>query len=289
MIIGTRGSELAIVQSNHVKNALSKISKEDIDLKIVKTKGDKITSSQLYNIDSKGLFTKELDKAILEEEIDLAVHSLKDVPTELDDDLEVVSVLKRESPNDVFISNQDWNELNNNATVGTSSLRREAFCKYHKKDIQLKPLRGNIGTRIAKVIDNEITGTIMAEAGLKRLGLTKYVKNRFSIKEMTPTAGQGALAIIVRKDSVNKEIIQKLNDYISFQETLSERTILKELGVGCQWPLGIFAKADKNQIELFSTLLSPKGEVLKIITLNGYLKDSEDIGRKAGKIIGEYI
>jgi hydroxymethylbilane synthase len=289
LIIGTRGSELAIVQSNHVKNALSKISKEDIDLKIVKTKGDKITSSQLYNIDSKGLFTKELDKAILEEEIDLAVHSLKDVPTELDDDLEVVSVLKRESPNDVFISNQDWNELNNNATVGTSSLRREAFCKYHKKDIQLKPLRGNIGTRIAKVIDNEITGTIMAEAGLKRLGLTKYVKNRFSIKEMTPTAGQGALAIIVRKDSVNKEIIQKLNDYISFQETLSERTILKELGVGCQWPLGIFAKADKNQIELFSTLLSPKGEVLKIITLNGYLKDSEDIGRKAGKIIGEYI
>jgi hydroxymethylbilane synthase len=289
LIIGTRGSELATVQSNHVKTALSKISKEDLLLKIIKTKGDKISSSQLYDINSKGLFTKELDKALLEEEIDLAVHSLKDVPTELDDDLEVVAVLKRESPNDVFISNYDWNELGNNATIGTSSLRREAFCRYHKKDIQLKPLRGNIGTRIAKVMDNDITGTIMAEAGLKRLGLTKYIKNRFSIKEMTPTAGQGALAIIARKDSVYYEIIQKLNDYISFQETLSERTMLKELGVGCQYPLGSFAKANKNQIELFSILLNQKGEILKNVTLNGNLKDCEDIARKAGKIIGECI
>ncbi|MDR3222261.1 MAG: hydroxymethylbilane synthase [Methanobrevibacter sp.] len=289
MIIGTRGSNLAFNQSEYVKLSLSKITKEKINLKIIKTKGDKILSSQLYNMDSKGLFTKELDKSLLEEEIDLAVHSLKDVPVELDDDLEIVAIPKRESPNDVFVSNYNWDELKADATIGTSSLRREAFCRHHKKNIKLKPLRGNINTRIEKVANNEITGTIMAEAGLKRLKLTKYIKNRFSIKDMTPAAGQGALAIVSRKDSIKKECIAKLNDYMTFQETLAEKTSLKELGVGCQWPIGSFAKGHKDKIELFTILLNKKGEILKEISLKGSLKESEAIGREAGKIISEYI
>jgi hydroxymethylbilane synthase len=289
VIIGTRGSNLAFNQSEYVKLSLSKITKEKINLKIIKTKGDKILSSQLYNMDSKGLFTKELDKSLLEEEIDLAVHSLKDVPVELDDDLEIVAIPKRESPNDVFVSNYNWDELKADATIGTSSLRREAFCRHHKKNIKLKPLRGNINTRIEKVANNEITGTIMAEAGLKRLKLTKYIKNRFSIKDMTPAAGQGALAIVSRKDSIKKECIAKLNDYMTFQETLAEKTSLKELGVGCQWPIGSFAKGHKDKIELFTILLNKKGEILKEISLKGSLKESEAIGREAGKIISEYI
>ncbi|MDR3291446.1 MAG: hydroxymethylbilane synthase [Methanobrevibacter sp.] len=289
MIIGTRGSNLAFTQSEYVKSSLSKITKEEINLKIIKTKGDKILSSQLYNMDSKGLFTKELDKALLEEEIDLAVHSLKDVPVELDDDLEIVAIPKRESPNDVFVSNYNWDELEDDATIGTSSLRREAFCRHHKKNIKLKSLRGNINTRIEKVANNEITGTVMAEAGLKRLRLTKYIKNRFSIKDMTPAAGQGALAIVSRKDSIKKECIAKLNDPITFQETLAEKTSLKELGIGCQWPLGSFAKGYKDKIELFTILLNKKGEILKEISLKGSLKESEAIGREAGKIISEYI
>jgi hydroxymethylbilane synthase len=289
VIIGTRGSNLAFTQSEYVKSSLSKITKEEINLKIIKTKGDKILSSQLYNMDSKGLFTKELDKALLEEEIDLAVHSLKDVPVELDDDLEIVAIPKRESPNDVFVSNYNWDELEDDATIGTSSLRREAFCRHHKKNIKLKSLRGNINTRIEKVANNEITGTVMAEAGLKRLRLTKYIKNRFSIKDMTPAAGQGALAIVSRKDSIKKECIAKLNDPITFQETLAEKTSLKELGIGCQWPLGSFAKGYKDKIELFTILLNKKGEILKEISLKGSLKESEAIGREAGKIISEYI
>ncbi|MDR2544804.1 MAG: hydroxymethylbilane synthase [Methanobrevibacter sp.] len=289
MIIGTRGSKLAFTQSEYVKLCLSKLTKEKIELNVIKTKGDKITNSQLYNMDSKGLFTKELDKALLEEEVDLAVHSLKDVPVELDDDLEIVAIPKRESPNDVFVSNYHWNELKNDATIGTSSLRREAFCRHHNRNINLKPLRGNIDTRIKKVMDNEITGTIMAEAGLKRLGLTKYIKDRFSIKDMVPAAGQGALAIISRKDSIKKETISKLNDFISFQETLAEKSSLKELGIGCQWPIGIFAKAYKNEIELFTVLLNKNGEILKSFCLKGSIKESEDIGREAGKIISEYI
>ncbi|MDR2623554.1 MAG: hydroxymethylbilane synthase [Methanobrevibacter sp.] len=289
MIIGTRGSKLAFTQSEYIKSCLHKITKEKIDLKIIKTTGDKTTTSQLYNMDSKGLFTKELDKSLLEEETDLAVHSLKDVPIELDEDLEIVAVPKREAPNDVFISNYDWNELKTDATIGTSSLRREAFCKHHKKDIKLKPLRGNVDTRIKKVTSDEITGTIMAEAGLRRLGLTKYIKNRFSIKDMTPAAGQGALAIVCRKDSIKRETLSKLNDFTTFQETLAEKTLLKELDVGCQWPLGSFAKGNKDKIDLFTILLNKKGEILKSLNLKGSLKESEAIGREAGRTIGEYI
>ncbi|MDR2830256.1 MAG: hydroxymethylbilane synthase [Methanobrevibacter sp.] len=289
MIMGTRGSKLALIQSEYVKSCLSKITKEKIEIKIIKTTGDKVTNSQLYNMDTKGLFTKELDKTLLDEDVDLVVHSLKDVSVELNDDLEIIAIPKRESPNDVFISKYDWNELKSDDTIGTSSLRREAFCKYHEKDIKLRPLRGNIDTRIEKVMNNEITGTIMAEAGLKRLGLTRYIKNRFSIKDMTPSAGQGALAIICRRDSIKKKSISKLNDFTTFQETLSEKAVLKELGVGCQWPLGSFARANKDKLCLFTILLDKNGKILKSVTLKGFLKDSKAIGREAGRIIGEYI
>jgi hydroxymethylbilane synthase len=287
--MGTRGSKLALIQSEYVKSCLSKITKEKIEIKIIKTTGDKVTNSQLYNMDTKGLFTKELDKTLLDEDVDLVVHSLKDVSVELNDDLEIIAIPKRESPNDVFISKYDWNELKSDDTIGTSSLRREAFCKYHEKDIKLRPLRGNIDTRIEKVMNNEITGTIMAEAGLKRLGLTRYIKNRFSIKDMTPSAGQGALAIICRRDSIKKKSISKLNDFTTFQETLSEKAVLKELGVGCQWPLGSFARANKDKLCLFTILLDKNGKILKSVTLKGFLKDSKAIGREAGRIIGEYI
>ena len=144
MIVGTRGSQLALVQTKQVCAALSKITGESIDVEIIKTKGDKITTSQLYNMDSKGLFTKELDIALLEEEVDFTVHSFKDLPTELDEDLEIVAVPKRESPNEVLISKKDWNELAPGSKLGTSSLRREAFCNHYNKEFELKPIRGNI-------------------------------------------------------------------------------------------------------------------------------------------------
>ena len=289
MNVGTRGSQLALAQTNQVCKDLASITHENIDVNIIKTKGDKITNSQLYNMDAKGLFTKELDKALLEEEIDFAVHSFKDLPTELDEELEIVAVPKRVAPNEVLISNKNWNELGPKSKLGTSSLRREAFCNYHNKNFELKPIRGNIETRISKVNDSDLDATIMAQAGLIRLNLTQHIKTVFPLDYITPAAGQGALAIITRKDSDKKEIISKLNDYQSRQEVLAEKQVLEELGVGCQWPIGDIAQMKDKQFCIYSILLTKEGEVLKEHSEKGSIRDAIQFGTKIGKIFKDYV
>ena len=289
MNVGTRGSQLALAQTNQVCKDLASITHENIDVNIIKTKGDKITNSQLYNMDAKGLFTKELDKALLEEEIDFAVHSFKDLPTELDEELEIVAVPKRVAPNEVLISNKNWNELGPKPKLGTSSLRREAFCNYHNKNFELKPIRGNIETRISKVNDSDLDATIMAQAGLIRLNLTQHIKTVFPLDYITPAAGQGALAIITRKDSDKKEIISKLNDYQSRQEVLAEKQVLEELGVGCQWPIGAIAQMKDKQFCIYSILLTKEGEVLKEHSEKGSIRDAIQFGTKIGKIFKDYV
>ena len=289
MIVGTRGSQLALAQTNQVCADLSKLTKEAIDVEIIKTKGDKITTSQLYNMDSKGLFTKELDIALLEEEVDFTVHSFKDLPTELDEDLEVVAVPKRESPHEVLISEKSWNELEAGSKLGTSSLRREAFCNHYEKEFELKPIRGNIETRINKVFETDLDATIMAEAGLKRLNLTKYIKTGFPLDYITPPAGQGALAIITRKDSDVKDKISKLNDYVSMQEVFSEKKVLEELGVGCQWPIGSIARMNDKEFNIYSILLTKDGEILKEQSEKGSIKDAVELGKRIGKLFEDYV
>ena len=289
MNVGTRGSQLALAQTNQVCKDLASITHENIDVNIIKTKGDKITNSQLYNMDAKGLFTKELDKALLEEEIDFAVHSFKDLPTELDEELEIVAVPKRVAPNEVLISNKNWNELGPKSKLGTSSLRREAFCNYHNKNFELKPIRGNIETRISKVNDSDLDATIMAQAGLIRLNLTQHIKTVFPLDYITPAAGQGALAIITRKDSDKKEIISKLNDYQSRQEVLAEKQVLEELGVGCQWPIGAIAQMKDKQFCIYSILLTKEGKVLKEHSEKGSIKEAIQFGTKIGKIFKDYV
>ncbi|WP_220607439.1 hydroxymethylbilane synthase [Methanobrevibacter oralis] len=289
MIVGTRGSQLALAQTKEVCSELSKITKKAIDINIIKTKGDKITNSQLYNINSKGLFTKELDIALLDEEVDFTVHSFKDLPTELDEDLEIVAVPKRESPNEVLISDKSWNELKTGSKLGTSSLRREAFCNRYQKDFELKPMRGNIETRIRKVYESDLDATIMAEAGIKRLNLTKYIKQVFSLDYITPPAGQGALAIITRKDSDKKEAISKLNDYTSMQEVFAEKKVLEELGVGCQWPIGSIARMKENQFNIYSILLTKEGNILKEQTEKGSIKNAVELGKKIGRLFEDYV
>lgn len=289
MNVGTRGSQLALAQTNQVCKDLASITNENIDVNIIKTKGDKITNSQLYNMDAKGLFTKELDKALLEEEIDFAVHSFKDLPTELDEELEIAAVPKRVAPNEVLISNKNWDELGPKSKLGTSSLRREAFCNYHNKNFELKPIRGNIETRISKVNDSDLDATIMAQAGLIRLNLTQHIKTVFPLDYITPAAGQGALAIITRKDSDKKEIISKLNDYQSRQEVLAEKQVLEELGVGCQWPIGAIAQMKDKQFCIYSILLTKEGKVLKEHSEKGSIKDAIQFGTKIGKIFKDYV
>ena len=289
MIVGTRGSKLALVQTDYIRSCLYNITGEEVEKNIITTKGDKITNSQLYNMDSKGLFTRELDKALLDEEIDFAVHSLKDVPTELDEDLEIVAVPVRESPNEVLISNYSWKELEEGSSLGTSSLRREAFCKHHGKEFELKPIRGNVETRIKKVLEGEVDATIMAEAGLNRLGLQEYIKTKFPTDYIMPAAGQGALAVITRKDCEYKETIAKLNHYFTFQGVLAEKSILEEMGVGCQWPIGAISGIKNNKLELKSILLDKNGEILYQNTVSGSIQEAESMGRKIGNDMIEFI
>lgn len=289
MIVGTRGSQLALAQTKQVCADLSKITGEPIDIEIIKTKGDKITTSQLYNMDSKGLFTKELDIALLEEEVDFTVHSFKDLPTELDEDLKIIAVPKRESPNEVLISDKDWNDLGPGSRLGTSSLRREAFCNHYEKEFELKPIRGNIETRIQKALSDDLDATIMAEAGLKRLNLTKYIKNVFPLDYITPPAGQGALAIITRKDCDKNGLISKLNDYISMQEVFAEKKVLEELGVGCQWPIGSIARMKNNEFNIYSILLTKEGEILKEHSEKGSIKDAVKLGGRIGRLFEDYV
>ncbi len=290
MIVGTRGSQLALAQTRQVCADLSRITGVEIETQIIKTKGDKITTSQLYNMDSKGLFTKELDIALLEEEVDFTVHSFKDLPTELDEDLEIIAVPKRESPNEVLISSRHWQDLGPGSKLGTSSLRREAFCNLHQKEFELKPIRGNIETRIDKALNSDLDATIMAQAGIKRLGLTEYIKDVFPLNYITPPAGQGALAIITRRDYEGKDKIQKaLNDYISMQEVLAEKQVLEELGVGCQWPIGAIAQMKDNEFNIYSILLTKEGEILKEQTEKGSIRDALKLGGRIGYLFKDYV
>ena len=289
MKVGTRGSNLAVTQTKSIISQLSKIINEEIDMEIIKTTGDKITDSQLYSIDVKGIFTKELDKAVLEEDVDFAVHSLKDLPTELAGDLEIVAVPERESPNDVLISSHKWDELPEGASIGTSSLRREAFCNYHGKKLSIKPIRGNIDTRIKKVISGEYDATIMAEAGLNRLGLAHHIKEIFPVDYFTPAAGQGALAVVARHDSSVRKTLEKLNHFNSVQEIAAEKAVLAELGVGCQWPLGVSAKANGNKLDVYSILLTKEGNVLSEAKLSGSINDAEKLGKDVAKIMEDYV
>ena len=289
MIVGTRGSNLATVQTKYIISELSKITDEEVEISIVKSTGDKITDTQLYNMDPKGIFTRELDLAVLDNEVDFAVHSMKDVPSELDPDLEIVAVPIRESPHDVLISKLGWNELPPGSKMGTSSLRREAFCNHHQKNFKLEPLRGNIETRIKKVMMGECDATLMAEAGLIRLGLTVYNKEMFNLNYITHPAVKGALAIITRKDSELKTQLNELNHFTSFQEILAEKTVLKELGIGCQWPLGAIARSKNGKLNLYCVLLDKQGHVLSDVTITDSINNAEELGKKAANHMEDYI
>ncbi len=287
MQVGTRGSSLAMVQTKNIITSLSKITDEEININVIKTTGDKIKDSQLYNMDVKGIFTKELDRAVLEEEVDFAVHSLKDLPSELNDELEIVAVPPRESPHDVLVSPYKWDELPEGATLGTSSLRREAFCRYHQKNVDIQPIRGNIDTRIKKITSGEYQATLMAEAGLRRLGLSEHIQQRFPLDYITPAAGQGALAVVARNDSSKKDILKALNHKDSYQEIMAEKKVLEVLGVGCQWPLGVCARAQGDELELQTILLTKEGELISKHSMSGPINQAEDIGLEIARRMGE--
>jgi len=282
LTIATRGSKLALWQSNHIKAELEKIGHE-VELKIFKTKGDKILDTPLALIGGKGLFTKELEDAMLRGDADLAVHSLKDVPTQLPEGLVLGAITKREVTNDALLSEKyaTIEDLPPNAVVGTTSLRRRMQLLHYRPDLVIKNLRGNVDTRIRKLKDGEFDAIILAYAGLKRLGILGSVPYVTKIDEnlMIPAMGQAALGIECRPDVL--DIVKELEDERSRIETTIERDFVDCLQGGCQVPIGVRAEVLENgDIVAKAVVGLPDGSELLKDKIFGSVENYTELGRE---------
>jgi hydroxymethylbilane synthase len=264
--IGSRGSQLALWQANHVAAVLREQG-HTVEIEVIKTTGDKITSVALAKVGTKGMFTKEIEEALHDHRVDLAVHSLKDVPTELEHEFELAAIMKREDPRDAFISVKfsSLDELPRGAKVGTSSLRRQCQLKAVRPDLEVFPLRGNVDTRIRKLESGEYDAIILAAAGVLRLGLDTHVRSRISADVMCPAVGQGALAIEIRRgDQQTKTLLAFLNDADTYAAIDCERALLGSLGGGCQVPIGAYAEKRGGRLFLRAMVGRPDGsEILR--------------------------
>jgi len=283
--IGSRGSQLALWQANHI-SALLRGRGHEVEIEIIHTTGDKITDVALAKVGTKGMFTKEIEEALAAGRVDLAVHSLKDLPTELPAGFEIAAITKREDPRDAFCSCKydKIEDLPRGAHVGTSSLRRQAQLKAIRPDLDIHPLRGNVDTRLRKLEQGEYDAIILAWAGLKRLGKTELIKQIIPAEIMCPAAGQGALGIEIRHgDASKRELLRFLDDPAARSATTCERALLNRLGGGCKVPIGAFAEMRNGRLHLESIVADPDGTKL--------LRDSRDGGDpdKLGNDAGEAL
>jgi hydroxymethylbilane synthase len=262
--IGSRGSQLALWQANHVASLL-RGKGHTVEIEVIKTTGDKITDVALAKVGTKGMFTKEIEEALAAKRVDLAVHSLKDVPTDLAQEFELAAIMKREDPRDAFISVKfaALEELPQRAKVGTSSLRRQCQLKAVRPDLEIFPLRGNVDTRLRKLEAGEYDAIILAAAGVNRLGLDKYVRSRISPDVMCPAVGQGALAIEIRRDDAQtRTLLAFLNDADTRTAIECERALLGSLGGGCQVPIGAYAEKREGRVFLRAIVGRPDGSLV---------------------------
>ena len=255
LTIGTRGSNLALWQTRHIENLLRKLYPDlELHIRIIKTKGDKILDQALSKIDGKGLFTKEIEDKLISKEIDLAVHSLKDLPTELPIGLTYGAITSREDSSEAFFCKNGCKiiDLPENATIFTSSLRRKCQLLNLRRDLKIADVRGNIETRIKKYQQNDdIDGMILASAGLIRLGLDSLISHKLDPKDFLPACGQGALAIEIREnDSETAALLKPLQDKESMLTTSAERSFLASMGGGCQVPMGAYSWIENETIHL---------------------------------------
>ena len=282
IIIGTRGSKLALWQANFIKNEIEKKYKNvRIELKIIKTKGDKILDVPLAKVGGKGLFVKEIEEALLREEIDLAVHSMKDVPTFFPDGLYLPVITKREDYRDAFISRNGLKlkEMPENSIIGTSSLRRKSQIMNVRKDFHIKDLRGNVDTRLRKLDEGEFDAIILAVAGLKRMGFSEKITEYLDEKVMIPAIGQGALGIEIREnDDRILEIISFLKDDKTFIEVNAERAFLRKLEGGCQVPIGCYAKINDAELRILGFVADIEGKNFIKDSISGKIDDYEKLG-----------
>jgi hydroxymethylbilane synthase len=283
--IGSRGSQLALWQANHI-SALLCDRGHKVEIEIIKTTGDKITEVALAKVGTKGMFTKEIEEALAEERVDLAVHSLKDLPTEVPPGFEIAAITQREDPRDVLCSQKykSIDELPRGARVGTSSLRREAQLRAVRPDLEIRSLRGNVDTRLRKLEAGEYDAVILAVAGLKRLGKMELVQQVIAAEVMCPAAGQGALAIEIRAgDSGTRRLVAFLDGADARATTTCERALLNKLGGGCQVPIGAFAEVRAGQLHLDAMVARPDGTKLLRESRDG--ADPVELGEAVGEAL----
>ena len=283
--IGSRGSQLALWQANHIAGRLCERGNE-VDIQVIHTTGDKILDVALSKVGTKGMFTKEIEDALSSEHIDLAVHSLKDLPTELAAQFEIAAIPAREDPRDALCSVKysTLEDLPRNAKVGTSSLRREAQLRALRPDLVIQSLRGNVDTRLRKLEAGDYDAIILALSGLRRLGRTELVKQIMPTEVMCPAAGQGALAIEIRADDdLVRGALEFLDDGAARSETECERTLLNRLGGGCQVPIGANATLTGGSLRLNAVVASPDGKVMLRETGQG------SNPRALGDLVGERL
>jgi hydroxymethylbilane synthase len=287
--IGSRGSQLALWQANHI-SALLRARGHEVEIEIIHTTGDKITDVPLAMVGTKGglgkgIFTKEIEEALAAGRVDLAVHSLKDLPTELPPGFEIAAITERQDPRDAFCSRNysNINDLPQGARVGTSSLRRQAQLKAIRPDLDIHPLRGNVDTRLRKLEQGEYDAIILASAGLNRLGKTELIKQIISAEIMCPAAGQGALGIEIREgDTATRQYLEFLNDPAARGATTCERALLNRLGGGCQVPIGAFAEMKNGKLHLKSIVANPDGSKVLRDSREGKIDEAEELGNDAG-------
>jgi hydroxymethylbilane synthase len=283
--IGSRGSQLALWQANHISSLLRERGHE-VEIVIIKTTGDKITDVALAKVGTKGMFTKEIEEALLAGRVDLAVHSLKDLPTEVPPGFEIAAVTKRENPRDAFVSKKyaRVEDLPPGARVGTSSLRRQAQIKALRPDLDIHPLRGNVDTRLRKLEAGEYDAIILAAAGVNRLGLTAHVKQVIPAEIVCPAAGQGALGIEIREgDAATRQHVKFLDDAAARAATTCERALLNKLGGGCQVPIGAFAEVRNGRLHLEGVVAHPDGSQVLRESRDG--DDPERLGSEVGETL----
>jgi hydroxymethylbilane synthase len=287
--IGTRGSQLALFQANWVKEKLLQRDPPlKVTLTVIKTTGDKIQDAPLAKVGGKGLFVKEIEEALFEEWVDLAVHSIKDVPTEFPEGLHLAAVTKREDPRDVFISRDGTRlqHLKQGATIGTSSLRRQAQLLHFRPDLKMVPLRGNLDTRLRKLEAMNLDAIVLALAGVRRLGFDQRITEILPVEVSLPAIGQGALGIETRvRDSVTGSYVHALNDPDSAVCILGERAFLKTLEGGCQVPIAAYGRKSGSTLQIDGMVATVDGKTLIRHQVTGSIEEAETLGMKLAEIL----
>jgi hydroxymethylbilane synthase len=282
--IGSRGSQLALWQANHIADALKRAGHE-VSIEIIRTTGDRMQDVTFAQVGSKGMFTKEIEEALLADQIDLAVHSLKDLPTELMSPFSIAAIPPRVDPRDAFVSVEfsTFAELPAGAQVGTSSLRRQAQLRARRPDLQYIEFRGNVDTRLRKLAEGQVHAIVLASAGLERLGRTEYLRERFEADLVCPAAGQGALAIECRAgDEKTHAAIAFLDDPDTRFAVTAEREALGALGGGCQVPIGIHCRRSGSSFQIVGAVAAVDGsQVIRAEAgTNSTEESAQDLGRR---------